>query len=431
MSSETSLKDTSAATMPCQMEDQTMEDLDKLLQTEVVEDAAVCAVEGDDPCTDEAWDDLIKDAEILQAIDEMGFKKPSVVQCQVIPKLCQENVALLVQAPSGCGMTVAFTVPMLYQVDKSLKSIQSVCLCHTPELVNQAMQTFEKLNARSQVNFASLVNNKDTIPNDCQVLFCHPRDLAEAIKKRKLDVTHVKIVIVDEADALLKKNGYYVQSIKDLLERLLPHTAQLGFFSETFPVPIRKDVERLCGSRKLITITNRSVPKTISHWLIKQERENSYNFVGELYRKVNFGDRIIVFTGSKVNVQQLQDYLQTQGVPSATFSGGKHASLEERNRVIEEFKSGQVKVLITTDLGARGLDVPEVRLVINLDFPYKYIDGRRSGPDFDLYQHRAGRCGRFGRTGAVLNVYQHDVERDLYEKVFRTLGIDKAYNLVG
>ena len=442
MSSETTAPAPAAAapaaiSTSCVITDQTMEDLNRLLQQEVSQgdDNKEWVMEDGDLSTGTDWDSFIDNADILQAIYDMGFETPSLVQCQAIPKLCPEKVSFLGQAPTGCGKTVAFTVSMLYHVDKNVKSIQALCLCHTPELVKQAMQTFQSLNEIAGVNVASLIDDKSEIPPDCQVIFARPLQLAKSIKAKKLDVSHLKIAIVDEADELLKRRGVYFRPMEDLLKSLLPNTAQLGFFSATFPDAIAEEVKRLCGNRKLVKYQKRSVPKPISHWLIHQERENNFNFVGELYKRVNFGGRVIIFAGSRDKVRDLQAYLVSQGIPAKEFKGGKEVTLEDREKVITDFKEGDLKVLITTDLGSRGLDVPELGLVINLDFPYRWVeeDGRskRAGPDFDLYMHRAGRCGRFGRPGVVLNVYANDNERDSYERIFRQLGIEKAYHLVG
>ena len=415
----------------CEIEDQNMEDLANLLHQR-----EQWAMDGDDLCTEAQWTDLIDNPLILQGVCDMGFEKPSVVQCETIPKLCQEEkLSVLVEAPAGCGKTVAFTVAMLCHVDKSVNAIQSVCLCHTPELVKQAMETFQQLNALARVTVASLIDDKSQIPPDCQVIFARPLPLAKSIKAQKLDVSHVKIVIVDDADEVLKRTGVCFRPMEDLLKSLLPNTAQLGFFSATFPDAIAQEVQRLCGSRKLVKYQVRSLPKSISHWHIHQERENNFNFVGELLEKVDSGERILVFAGSKDKVRGLQDYLEHKSISSQTLSGGQDVTLEERDRVIHDFKEGTLKVLISSDLASRGLDVPELGLVINLDFPYRWVaeDGRskRAGPDFDLYMHRAGRCGRFGRPGVVLNVYANDNERDSYERIFRQLGIEKAYHLVG
>ena len=409
----------------CQIMDQTMEDLNRLLQQEV-DRYYPEQMEDGDLYTDAEWDNFIDNADILQAIYDTGFERPSVVQIQAIPKLCPEKVSFLGQAPAGCGKTAAFTVPMLYHVDKKIKSIQSVCLCHTPQLVEQAMETFQSLNDYYKVNVASLIDDKSQIPPDCHVIFARPLPLAKSIKTKKLDVSHVKIVIVDEADRLLNRMGADFRPMEDLLQRLLPETAQLGFFSATFPDTVTKEVERLSGNRKLMKYQKRSLPKSISHWLIHQERENDYSFVGELCK--NFGGLIMIITGSKVKAGELEDYLRSQGIWPQVFFGGRD------DRVIRTFKEGEVKVLITTDLGLRGLDVPELRLVINLDFPYQGVEedgvSKGAGPDVDLYMHRAGRCGRFGRDGVVLNLYQNDDGRDSYERIFRELGIEKAYHLV-
>ena len=398
------------------------------------------------------WESVVRSQKLLQAIYDLEFEKPSAVQAYAIPALSGgEGVtpkSMIAQAPTGSGKTVAFIISMMNHVDANVKKIQAVCLCHTPELVDQSAEVFETLNSFTQYVCGRCRTNDDPVPADCQVLFARPLNLADrskaAMKSKPeyIDLSQVKILIIDEADELCKKANRHLFGPMEHLVKQLPKEIPIGFFSATFADFALKEAKHLRPD--LQENKERRVPKMIIHSVMSRGDwgDTMESAFMALRRSVGMADKMIVFAGKRADAEHLEEFCKKESIPSGKLIGGRNPNrpdapfmtLEQRREIVRKFKSSgadQIQVLITTDLGARGLDIPGCSVVINFDFPFRYgEDGKRAGTDVDLYQHKAGRCGRFGRSGVVINVCSDPREKDDYAGICARLKIPELWEIV-
>lgn len=398
------------------------------------------------------WESVVRSQKLIQAIFDLEFDEPSAVQAAAIPALSgdEKNApkSMIAQAPTGSGKTVAFIISMMNHIDANVKKIQAVCLCHTPELVDQSAAVFEELNKYTRYVCGKCRTDDDSVPADCQAIFARPLNLvnrskaASRSKPNYIDLSQVKILIIDEADELCKRANKHLFGPMQELERQLPKEIPIGFFSATFADFALKEAKRL--RPELDADQKRCVPKRIIHSVMARSQwgETMEKAFAALRSSVGMADKLVVFAGKRDDVSSLEKFCKDQGITCGMLIGGRNPkrpdapsmTLEQRREVVRKFKSGQedaIQVLITTDLGARGLDIPGCSVVINFDFPHRYDDtGKRTGIDFDLYQHKAGRCGRFGRNGIVINVYSDPREKDGYTEICARLRIPELWEVI-
>lgn len=350
-----------------------------------------------------SFDDLGLSPELLKGLYAMKFTKPSKIQEKALPLLLSNPPTNMIgQSQSGTGKTAAFSLTMLSRVDVSIKAPQCICLSPTRELARQnleVVQTMGKFTGiTSQLVIPDSVERNEKVTS--QVLVGTPGIVMSLSKKRQLDLSKVKVYVLDEADNMLDAQGMGDQSVR--VKRLLPKTCQLVLFSATFPTKVREFAEKLVPNANSISLKQEelNVDAIKQLYMDCADEKEKYKMLNELYGLLTIASSII-FVATKNTADHLYKQMKQEGHKISVL----HANLEnsERDRLIDDFREGKSKVLITTNVLARGIDIPSVSMVVNYDLPVDK-DGK---PDPSTYLHRIGRTGRFGRTGVSIS-FVHD-----------------------
>ncbi|KAJ0836519.1 putative RNA helicase [Helianthus annuus] len=372
------------------------------------EDSNIQAVtSGDTPYTSAVrFEDLNLSPELLKGLYvEMKFERPSKIQSISLPMiLTPPHKNLIAQAHNGSGKTTCFVLGMLSRVDPKLGAPQALCICPTRELAIQNMEVLLKMGKFTGITSelglpadkANYIPISKRAPVTAQVIIGTPGTINKWIAAKKLGTSNLKILVFDEADHMLAESGFKEDSVRIMKEivRWSPQ-CQVLLFSATFNETVKAFVSKI----------------------VKDLFVQDYNqlFVKKEELSLDSIKQTIIFVRTKRSAGMLHDALVKYGYEVTTIQGA--LTQEDRDKIVKEFKDGLTHVLISTDLLARGFDQSQVNLVVNYDLPIVYDNPTE--PDNEVYLHRIGRAGRFGRKGAVFNLLCGDRDRMIMEKIER------------
>lgn len=347
-----------------------------------------------------SFDELGLSAEILRAVSEKGYTKPTPIQQQAIP-LILEGRDIMGGAQTGTGKTAGFTLPLLErlvastQPSKKRRPIRALVLTPTRELaaqVHESVQTYGRHVAlKSAVVFGGVSINpqKMKLIKGVDILVATPGRLLDHVGQRSADLSNIDILVLDEADRMLDMG--FIHDIKKVLA-LLPKKRQTLLFSATFSNDIKKLASSLLNNPALIEVAQRNttserVEQVVHHVDKKRKRELLSFLIGS-----NNWEQVLVFNRTKHGANRLAEQLTNDGIASAAIHGNK--SQGARTRALADFKSGKIRVLVATDIAARGLDINQLPHVVNFELPNVAED----------YVHRIGRTGRAGNEGEAMSL---------------------------
>ncbi len=339
-------------------------------------------------------------SELHRAVTEKGYSAPTPIQQQAIP-LILEGRDLMGGAQTGTGKTAGFTLPLLQRLmsferpDNGRRAIRALVLTPTRELaaqVGESVQTYGRyLPLKSAVIFGGVKINPQiqTLRNGIDILVATPGRLLDHVSQKTVDLSRVEILVLDEADRMLDMG--FIRDIRKVLA-LLPKKKQTLLFSATFSNEIKRLSNDLLNSPALIEVAQRNTASErvtqVVHLVDKgRKRELASFLIGS-----NNWQQVLVFTRTKHGANRLAEQLGTDGITAAAIHGNK--SQGARTRALAEFKSGKVRVLVATDIAARGLDIEQLPHVINFELPNIAED----------YVHRIGRTGRAGNEGEAMSL---------------------------
>lgn len=353
--------------------------------------------------------------DLLKGIYDMGFSKPSKIQERALPLLLANPPQNMIgQSQSGTGKTAAFVLTMLSRVDFSKNKPQALCLAPSRELARQIMSVVVAMGKFTPVQTEYAI--KDNLPKDVKSITAHvvvgtPGTMADLVRRRILDMSEVKVFVLDEADNMLDKDGLGDQTLR--VKNLLPKShVQIILFSATFPDHVRKFAEKFAPNANKIELKRNeiAVDNIRQFYMDCRNEEHKYEVLVSLYKLLTIGQSII-FCQHRHTADRISARMSAEGHKVASLHGAKDAS--ERDAIIDNFRAGKEKVLITTNVIARGIDILQVNMVVNYDLPLvseRDANGHARGdmhPDIETYIHRIGRTGRFGRKGISIN-FVHD-----------------------
>ena len=331
--------------------------------------------------------------ELLTALSELGYEKPTPVQEKSIPILIK-NQDLLAQAQTGTGKTAAFALPIITQLDIKQKKPQALIIVPTRELAIQVAEAFQ--------SYAKYLRDFHVIPiyggqaykiqlrglqRGTQVIVGTPGRIIDHLKRGTIFVDALRIVVLDEADEMLKMG--FIEDIEWILQQI-PQQHQTALFSATLPVKIQKVAHRYLKNPQKVQIKDsKNTVEMIEQVYIKVAKEQKLNVLTRCL-EIEEINAAIVFTRTKNASTELAEKLQARGYAASALNGDMTQSL--RKKVIERMKNSTLDVLVATDVAARGIDIQRISHVINYDIPY----------DTESYVHRIGRTGRAGRKGKAL-----------------------------
>ena len=340
------------------------------------------------------FDDLNVKEEILRGIYAYGYEYPSEIQKKAIAPLIDKK-DVIGQAQSGTGKTATFSIGILERIDETQNRTQALILTHTHELaiqikgVIQELGKYMNINVNLSVGGISIRNNIDELTENPHIVIGTPGRVLDMINKKAQTTRYLKLLIMDEADEILSK--IFINQIYDIF-RFLPNDIQVGLFSATMPQGFFELTK--CFMRdpvKILVKTDELTLEGIEQYYINVERnEFKFDTICDLYSRISIAQSII-YCNSKKSVDDLSEKLNANGYAVTSIHG--KLSREERDRIMKEFIDGNTRILVSTDLLCRGIDVQQVSTVINYDIPY----------NIDSYLHRIGRSGRWGRKGVGIN----------------------------
>lgn len=350
---------------------------------------------------------------IVVGLEKQNITIPTGIQETAIP-FALENKDIIAEAHTGTGKTLAFLIPIFEKINVEKREMQAIILAPTHELVVQIESQIKLLSTNSGINVTSLsIMGESNIEKQIKklkevkphIIVGSPGRILDLIKKKKITAHTIKTIVLDEADNLLSKNKPVI--IKDIIKSTMKDR-QLMFFSASINKETLNLAKTLVKNVEIIKIENKSEinPKIENICILVSLRDRFENL-----RKLLAAEqpqRAIVFVNNNTDLRQINEKLQYHKVKSTAIYG--NASKEERQRALDAFRRGKCNVLVSSDLSARGLDIPEVSHIISLDFPVNP----------DEYLHRAGRTARGNNSGvSVCLITNKDIEiLQSYEKAF-------------
>ena len=363
-----------------------------------------------------SFDSLGLSAALLRAVSEQGYTTPTPIQAQVIPVVLAGR-DVMAGAQTGTGKTAGFTLPMLERLTAASpapggrRNIRALILTPTRELaaqVAESVRTYGKhVPMRSAVIFGGVSINPQIseLRRGVDIVIATPGRLLDHAQQRTIDLSHVEIFVLDEADRMLDMG--FLPDIRRVIN-FLPTKRQNLLFSATFPDDIRSLANRMLHSPASIEIGQRNAPaegiEQAVYFVDKGQKRGALSWL------IGSGNwrQVLVFTRTKHGANRLSDQLEQDGLTAVAIHGNK--SQGARTRALADFKSGAVRVLVATDIAARGLDIDQLPHVVNYDLP--------EVPEH--YVHRIGRTGRAGNDGLAISLVAND-ERPLLKQIERLL----------
>ncbi|XP_064896674.1 ATP-dependent RNA helicase DDX25 isoform X3 [Columba livia] len=335
----------------------------------------------------------------------MGFNRPSKIQETALPiMLAYPPQNLIAQSQSGTGKTAAFVLAMLSRVNAAEKSPQCLCLAPTYELalqIGRVIETIGRFCADVRVTYAVRGNRvvPGTTPAE-QIVIGTPGTMLDwCFKKKLVDVKKIKLFVLDEADIMIDTQGLSSQSIR--IQRALPKGCQMLLFSATFKESVRAFAVQIVANP--IVIKLREEELTLSnirqYFFVCRGREEKYQALCNIYGSVTIGQAMI-FCPTRRSADWLALEMSQDGHRVAVLTA--ELTVAQRADVIQRFRDGKEKVLIATNVCARGIDVQQVTVVVNFSLPMD----QKNQPDFETYLHRIGRTGRFGKRGIAFSMVE-------------------------
>ncbi|HEY8563734.1 MAG TPA: DEAD/DEAH box helicase [Pyrinomonadaceae bacterium] len=363
------------------------------------------------------FDEFELKAEILKAVNELGYETPSPIQQKTIPLLL-EGRDIIGQAQTGTGKTAAFALPVLENIEVKNADVQALVLTPTRELaiqVAEAFHSYAKHLGRVRVlpvyGGQSITQQIRHLKSGVQIVVGTPGRVMDHMRRETLDISDLKMVVLDEADEMLRMG--FIEDVEWILSHT-PANRQTALFSATMPREVRRIADNYLSEAVNVEIERKTltVPTVEQFYLNVSERQKTDALTRLLETESAPGEAVLVFHRTKIGAADLADKLQARGYAAEPMHGDMSQS--QREAVIKKLKNGKVEIVVATDVAARGLDVERIATVVNYDMP----------SDTESYVHRIGRTGRAGREGRTIlfvtprqQRMMRDIERYTKQKI--------------
>jgi translation initiation factor 4A len=351
----------------------------------------------------ETFDDMDLTENLLRGVYSHGFERPSEIQKRgIMPMKGRRD--LLAQAQSGTGKTGTFTIGALSVINPELKKVQVLILAPVRELAQQietvakSISTFMNINVYSATGGTPLREDIRAIEKGCQYLIGTPGRIFDLMNRGVLSSEHIRVLIMDEADQMLEDR--FKEQVMCILQKGFPNDTRIALFSATMSEDVIEVANNLLQNPVRILVEAKEVPLDgIKQYYVDLENADwKLEVLADLYQQLHISQALI-YCNKRQRAEWLAEKMSQQGFPLSVIHG--EMDVEERKRRMKDFRSGAVRVMISTDLLARGIDVQQVSLVINYELPVQK----------ENYIHRIGRAGRFGRKGVTINLISPDEKR--------------------
>ncbi len=377
----------------------------------------------------DSFDKMDLNEDLLRGIYSYGFEKPSAIQsAAIMPMVNGRDV--LGQAQSGTGKTGTFTIGMLSRIDPSLREVQGLVLAHTHELADQIFKVVSSLSTYMGIKVVLAIGgtsnprhvNVREIRGGAHIVVGTPGRVYDLATSGDLSFAHLRYFVLDEADEMLMDR--FGDQVSEIVKIGLPDGCRIAFFSATMPPEVVELADRILTNPVRVTLKTADVKLDGIKQYIVELNEDSWKLecLCDIFESVSIPQSII-FTNTKERAERLYHALTERGFPVSVIYGEPMTGVMRKQRM-QDFRTGKTRVLIATNLLARGIDVQQVEMVFNFDMP--------SFEDKENYIHRIGRCARFGRKGKAISLVTPS-EKDImdqiaahYEFTVRPLPVDLA-----
>lgn len=340
------------------------------------------------------FNDLNLQKDLMQAVFDCGYTTPTPIQSKVIPVMLTGQ-DVLGQAKTGTGKTAAFALPILNNLNPEQNHVQALVLAPTRELAIQVTNSFKEYGKKSGARVLAVYGGQPYGPqitrlkNGVDIVVGTPGRLLDLIDRKILDLSQVRTVVLDEADEMLSMG--FIEDIESILKQI-PENRQTALFSATLPAPIQKLAKTYMKDPQSIAIKgdHLTVDSIEQRYYLINDRDKLAAL--SLLFEVEPITRALIFVRTRAGTGDLTNALNARGFPAETLNGD--LTQDARERVVARFRNNQIKVLVATDVAARGLDIEDISHVINYDLP----------DEIELYVHRIGRTGRAGKAGISITL---------------------------
>jgi ATP-dependent RNA helicase DeaD len=330
---------------------------------------------------------------VVEAILEAGYFNPTPIQLETIPHVL-DGQDIIGKAETGSGKTAAFACPLLSRLNPELKKPQVLVLAPTRELAIQVTESFQRYGSQlagfkavTIYGGQSYEIQNNALRRGVQVVVGTPGRIMDHLRQRTLDLSNLKTIVLDEADEMLRMG--FIDDVEWILSQI-PEPRQTLLFSATMPAPIQRIAQNYLKDPVTVSIdTESGTADSITQSCLLIQARTKLEMLAQILDSEST-DAVIVFVKTRDATVMVADQLSARGFSAAPLNGD--IPQNQRERTIEQLKSGRLKVLVATDVAARGLDVQRISHVINYDFPH----------DTEAYIHRIGRTGRAGRSGVAI-----------------------------
>ena len=349
----------------------------------------------------ETFEDMKLKKDLIRGIFNHGFVKPSAIQQKaIIPLIMKRDT--IAQAQSGSGKTATFAIGVLQNIDCDDLKTQALIIAPTRELAIQihdvikALSVFLKLKIHLCTGGTQVSEDKKALKEGVHIVVGTPGRIRDMMNRQILDANYLKMLIIDEADEMLGMG--FLDQINEII-KLIPPDCQIGLFSATIPPEIIKMTETIMDNpaKILVKKENLTLEGIKQYHLSCTNDANKYDNLFEIFANIDV-NQCIIYCNTKDKAERLAEIMREKDFVVSCIHGSMNQDI--RNSVMKEFREGASRILISTDLLARGIDVHQVGLVINIELPSRK----------ENYIHRIGRSGRYGRRGIAINlVTSHEV----------------------
>ncbi|MBI4895703.1 MAG: DEAD/DEAH box helicase [Candidatus Aenigmarchaeota archaeon] len=360
-----------------------------------------------------SFEQLNLDPRILKALKEIGFEKPTDIQAKSIP-IAMEGKDIIGESMTGSGKTAAFAIPIVQKMEAK-KGVQALILAPTRELAMQISQEFEKFSKYMGLHVAIVYGGVSIVPQidrirHSEIVVGTPGRLVDHLTRRTLDLSGLKVMVLDETDRMLDMG--FIDDIRKIFSKV-PNNRQTMLFSATVPEEIRYLTQNYMKHPIKISAQKHVSRHLLKHTYYDVNQDQKPGILAHLI-KIENPELAMVFCSTRHMSDILARKLYNFGIQAKAIHGG--LSQPARTNVLEGFHKGRPKILIATDVAARGLDIKTVTHVFNFDIP-KTVDD---------YTHRIGRTARFGKEGKAISLLcKHD--HDSFRRIIQHIKIEKEY----
>tara|TARA_B100000674_G_scaffold490893_1_gene507759 strand:- start:670 stop:1797 length:1128 start_codon:yes stop_codon:yes gene_type:complete len=342
-----------------------------------------------------SFDELNINDTILRGVYGHGFEKPSSIQSKSVP-IILSGKDIIAQAQSGTGKTGAFCIGSLCRIDENKQVIQGIIIVPTRELAEQVYKVILDLSSYTKITLLKVIGGtnifqcKDELNKNPHIIVGTPGRILDMIQRGYLPTIDIKILVFDEADEILSYG--FKETIHDIIQMVSKDT-QICLFSATLPDEILELTDKFMNEPERVLVKKEELTlEGIQQFFINIKYNDwKYDVIIDLYDTINVG-QCIIYMNSKNKIVEIYDKLMNDNFPVEYITGDR--SVKERNDIMEKFRSGSLRILLSSDLLSRGIDIQQLSLVINYDLPREK----------ETYIHRIGRSGRYGRKGVAINL---------------------------